>query len=139
MRGGDLSIAAGERIAQLRVIAESLGKYHDSYGAYPTDAESWEAFEPAADTLLESPQWSIRGDYVIWFERFGDGNERLLIEDPGIDWPGLPASAGRTPDRAQKWRCGLTTDLRLVRYDLVEGRIQFLDRYRKRRITLGDS
>jgi hypothetical protein len=135
-RGGDPAIAAGERSAQLKAIAESLRRYRDSHDAYPEGLESWRAFEPEVRTLLARPRWSIRGDYVIRFERLASDRVQLLVEDPGFDWPGDPAKDGRTPDRLQRSRCGLTTDLQLVRYSLKDGELQFLDEYWSSRVVL---
>lgn len=135
-RGGDPAIAAGERSTLLVAIADSLRLYRDARGAYPEDMEAWRAFQPDADALLAKPRWSIRGDYVIRFERLASDRVQLLVEDPGFDWPGDPAKDGRTPDRLQRSRCGLTTDLQLVRYSLEDGELQFLDEYWSSRVVL---
>lgn len=118
MRGADLFIAQIERVERLTAIWLSLCEFKGMEGRFPESESEWSTYEPNVPSLLRAPKWTRAGSYVVHFERLGnaagaavESDHDLLVEDPGIRWPGNP------DDSFDIWRVGLTPDGRIVSYN----------------------
>jgi len=109
-RGADPLFAITERIERLTEIWASLCAYRSEFGEFPRSMHEWQRFDPRASELLLAPRWSRSGDYVIDFECLHAGEPCVVVEDPGIRWPGDPDNP------LESFRTALTNCGHLVYY-----------------------
>ncbi len=116
MRGGDMAGVCNERRRKMEAAGESLERFRSENGRLPLTLDEWSLFDSRATEYLSAPNWSLRGDYATNFDRDETDREYMLLKDPGIDWPGIPAEYAATPARLHMSRVGLTSELRVVNY-----------------------
>ena len=89
-RGGDAMREQIAREKQLDAIWHCLSEYKDVMGRFPASDEELFATVFCEKTILAAPDYSIHGDYVIWYALLNEEcNEReiLIVNDPGLSLP----------------------------------------------------
>jgi hypothetical protein len=112
-RGGDLTLVSAQRRDRLHLLGVGLAKFFETHGRFPADIDEFKQRDGQAALLLSDdnpPGYSIQGQYVIRFEALGSAGLEVLIDDPGIDWPGYPARLHVTHPQVEFARWVLMND-----------------------------
>ncbi|MBL0927876.1 MAG: hypothetical protein IBJ11_09530 [Phycisphaerales bacterium] len=71
-------------------------------------------FDPGcAKWIKYQPRWAIEPYKKPDFSLFQSDRVVIVIDDPGLDWPGDPAVKGRSPASLEKHRLVLASDNRV--------------------------
>ncbi|MBL0928259.1 MAG: hypothetical protein IBJ11_11515 [Phycisphaerales bacterium] len=121
-RGADQLHATVSRRDWLLSIRDCCERFQVSHGRLPGSAEELLLFDPAcAQWIYYWPEWSIESYKKPNFSLFHSGSFVIVIDDPGLDWPGEPAINGRSPASWEKERYVLTSDNQVYLREVVIG------------------
>ncbi|MBL0927328.1 MAG: hypothetical protein IBJ11_06715 [Phycisphaerales bacterium] len=111
LRGGDKVIAANNRRDWLLNIRDCCERFRASSGRLPKTVDEMLAFDPTcARAIRYWPEWAIEKYQIPDFSLFYSDSFVIIIDDPGLDWPGTPAINGQSPASWEEYRYVLTSD-----------------------------
>lgn len=113
-RGGDMAYVVSTRQALYLTIAAACRDFHQQHGRYPASLAELDS-SAATNFATVRLEYAIDRTLSVDFSALLKHELAIVVDDPGIDWPGYPARQGQTAPELQQFRFVLANDFQIYR------------------------